>query len=467
KCPDDFMVSKLLGEDEDSTVVLAQDISTGKQYAIKILDQEKLAHEDKLSQVQKEQHVISRLKHPFFVKLHYTFEDEKRLYFVLSYAKNGELLSYIEANTSLPLECARFYAAELVLALEYLHRLRIIHRDLKPENILLTDDMHIQITDFGTAKLPNDHRSDLKRTTSFVGTAEYVPPELLTTKRSCISSDLWALGCIIYQMLSGKTPFHDDSEYYVFQKIVSRDFRCPVNMDTDAQDLIGKLLVVDPDGRLGSAGLGGFDKLKSHPFFRGINWQGLHLETPPMMGRPSSVLGRSRPGSENSISDILTICLLVSQTFKTAEDRLSPSKGGTMRRISQGMDKPMRDPDDVEGYGLSLNLSEEEKQRRLTKQADSQWNKFANGRLILKHGELDKKRGLSLKVRHFLLIEGPRIVYADPSSMEIKGEIPWSKELVTEVKTFKVFLIHVPGRTYHLTDKRGNAIKWCRKIEEV
>uniref|UniRef100_H2Z6B3 non-specific serine/threonine protein kinase n=1 Tax=Ciona savignyi TaxID=51511 RepID=H2Z6B3_CIOSA len=277
KCPDDFMVSKLLGEDEDSTVVLAQDISTGKQYAIKILDQEKLAHEDKLSQVQKEQHVISRLKHPFFVKLHYTFEDEKRLYFVLSYAKNGELLSYIEANTSLPLECARFYAAELVLALEYLHRLRIIHRDLKPENILLTDDMHIQITDFGTAKLPNDHRSDLKRTTSFVGTAEYVPPELLTTKRSCISgnmsitaliiSDLWALGCIIYQMLSGKTPFHDDSEYYVFQKIVSRDFRCPVNMDTDAQDLIGKLLVVDPDGRLGSAGLGGFDKLKSHPFF--------------------------------------------------------------------------------------------------------------------------------------------------------------------------------------------------------
>uniref|UniRef100_H2Z6B0 3-phosphoinositide-dependent protein kinase 1 n=1 Tax=Ciona savignyi TaxID=51511 RepID=H2Z6B0_CIOSA len=142
-----------------------------------------------------------------------------------------------------------------------------------------------------------------------------------------------------------------------------------------------------------------------------------------------------------------------------------------MRRISQGMDKPMRlqcsDPDDVEGYGLSLNLSEEEKQRRLTKQADSQWNKFANGRLILKHGELDKKRGLSLKVRHFLLIEGPRIVYADPSSMEIKGEIPWSKELVTEVKTFKVFLIHVPGRTYHLTDKRGNAIKWCRKIEEV
>ncbi|XP_078490322.1 3-phosphoinositide-dependent protein kinase 1 [Ciona intestinalis] len=456
KGPDDFMVAKLLGEDEESTVVLAQDVSSGKYYAIKILDQEKLSQEDKLSQVKKEQHVISRLEHPFFVKLHYTFEDEKRLYFVLSYAKNGELLSYIEANTYLPLECAKFYSAEIVLALEYLNCMHIIHRDLKPENILLTDDMHIQITDFGTAKLPPENRTNSERTTSFVGTAEYVPPELLTTKRSCASSDLWALGCIVYQMLTGKTPFHDDSEYFVFQKIVSRDFKCPTTMNEDAQDLIGKLLVVDPDDRLGSARQGGFDRLKAHPFFRGINWQNLHKETPPMMHRPSSVLGKDRLGSE---------------TFKTAEDRLSPSKGGTMRRVSQGMDKQLRlqcsDPEDNEGYGLSLNLSEEEKERRLSKQAETPWNKFADGRLILKIGELEKKRGLSLKYRQFLLLEGPRIIYIDSSTMEIKGEIPWSKELMTEVKTFKVFLVHVPGRTYHLIDRKGNAIKWCRKIEEV
>uniref|UniRef100_F6QZH0 3-phosphoinositide-dependent protein kinase 1 n=1 Tax=Ciona intestinalis TaxID=7719 RepID=F6QZH0_CIOIN len=439
KGPDDFMVAKLLGEDEESTVVLAQDVSSGKYYAIKILDQEKLSQEDKLSQVKKEQHVISRLEHPFFVKLHYTFEDEKRLYFVLSYAKNGELLSYIEANTYLPLECAKFYSAEIVLALEYLYGMHIIHRDLKPENILLTDDMHIQITDFGTAKLPPENRTNSERTTSFVGTAEYVPPELLTTKRSCASSDLWALGCIVYQMLTGKTPFHDDSEYFVFQKIVSRDFKCPPAMNEDAQDLIGKLLVVDPDDRLGSARQGGFDRLKAHPFFRGINWQNLHKETPPMMHRPSSVLGKDRLGSENTIVYIL----ILKKTFKTAEDRLSPSKGGTMRRVSQGMDKQLR-------------------------------NKFANGRLILKIGELEKKRGLSLKYRHFILLEGPRIIYIDSSTMEIKGEIPCSdltnfrsKELMTEVKTFKVFLVHVPGRTYHLIDRKGNAIKWCRKIEEV
>jgi len=136
----------------------------------------------------------------------------------MSYAKNGDLLPYINKVGSFDAACTRFYSGEILRALEHLHDLNIMHRDLKPENILLDHNMHIKVADFGCSKIleqPDavDSRSILdennprQRTNSFVGTAQYVSPELLTEKTISPSSDLWALGCIIYQMIAGLPPF--------------------------------------------------------------------------------------------------------------------------------------------------------------------------------------------------------------------------------------------------------------------
>src|SRR5690606_21676946 len=155
-------------------------------------------------------------------RLYYTFQDEASLYYVIDYCSGGELLGALKRTGTFDLECTRFYAAQILDAVEYMHARGVIHRDLKPENVLLDDHMHIKITDFGTAKMLADPRnaktedgtdrgvpqtgqaqaSDDGRAPSFVGTAEYVSPELLTNKNSCKASDLWAFGCIIYQLLA-------------------------------------------------------------------------------------------------------------------------------------------------------------------------------------------------------------------------------------------------------------------------
>ena len=165
---------------------------------------------------------------PYFVKLYATFKNEENLYFVLSYAKRGDMLKFIKKMAAKEVDVTQFYTAELVQAIEHLHRLNIIHRDLKPENILLSSDMHILVTDFGSAKIISEEEEDCEREVgpapvrrnSFVGTAQYVSPEILTNSGSSRASDLWALGCIIYQMVTGIPPFVAQNEYLIFQKVI-------------------------------------------------------------------------------------------------------------------------------------------------------------------------------------------------------------------------------------------------------
>lgn len=144
----------------------------------------------------------------------------------MSYAKNGDLLPYINKVGSFDVACTRFYSGEILHALEHLHDLNIMHRDLKPENILLDHNMHIKVADFGCSKIldqadsaddssPNESNLGQRRN-SFVGTAQYVSPELLTEKTTLPTSDLWALGCIIYQMIAGLPPFRSRCILYYF-----------------------------------------------------------------------------------------------------------------------------------------------------------------------------------------------------------------------------------------------------------
>ncbi|XP_043859579.1 putative 3-phosphoinositide-dependent protein kinase 2 [Dromiciops gliroides] len=285
KRPEDFAFGKVLGEGAFATVVLARDLATSKEYAMKILEKKQIIKEKKVRYVTSERDVLAGLEHPFIVKLYFTFQDKEKLYFGLSYAKNGDLVTYVQELRPLDEACVQFYSAELASALEYLHSKDIIHRDLKPENILFTAEMHIQVTDFGSAKMLF-HSCKKARANSFVGTAQYVAPELLAEKGVCKSCDLWALGCVIYYLIAGLSPFHAVNEYFIFLKIMKLAYDFPEEFFPKAKDLVEKLLVSDPTKRVGCEEMGGYGALKAHPFFENITWDTLHLQSPPQVKRP-------------------------------------------------------------------------------------------------------------------------------------------------------------------------------------
>lgn len=272
----DFSFGKILGEGSYSTVYLATDRQSLKEYAIKVLEKKHIIKEKKIKYVNIEKNTLNRLtEHPGIVRLYYTFQDETSLYYVLDLCNGGELLGVLKRTGTFDVECTKFYGAQILDAIEYMHSRGVIHRDLKPENVLLDDNMHVKITDFGTAKLlpdPRDPRppeqmersqQESGRAASFVGTAEYVSPELLTEKSAGKPSDLWAFGCIIYQLLAGRPPFKGASEYLTFQKIVGLEYEFPVGFPPAARDLVERCLVLDPSRRLT------IEHIKNHEFFDG------------------------------------------------------------------------------------------------------------------------------------------------------------------------------------------------------
>ncbi|XP_043491817.1 3-phosphoinositide-dependent protein kinase 1 isoform X4 [Polistes fuscatus] len=533
RTPKDFIFGKVIGEGSFSTVYLAKDIHTSKEYAIKVCDKRHVIKEKKTEYVKREKEVLNMLataKHSF-VRLFCTFQDMDRLYFVLSYAKNGELLPYINKVGSFDIECTKFYSAEILRGLEYLHGLGIIHRDLKPENILLDDKMHLLITDFGSAKILKDPETPQvvgppaddaqqpqqqqqqqqcrkERRGSFVGTAQYVSPELLTDKTASRASDLWALGCIVYQMVAGLPPFRSRSEYLIFQKILKIEYEIPDGFCELAKSLVSQLLVLEPNDRLGAQDEhgAGYPSIRAHPFFKGVDFETLHEQTPPpiypyLPGTSEHEELRSQyrvpdhlePGlDDKQITRLLGIVIGEDdddddddddeEDQENADSNVEPTSNEPSKRV---IDKPARraailaaaaavaerQPRKTRTSGTESNIADltpEEIRNRLEKQRTScQWDVFVKGNLILKQGFVNKRKGLFARRRMLLLTTGPHLYYVDPVNMVLKGEIPWSPELRVEPKNFKIFFVHTPNRTYYLEDPEGFALEWCKAIEDM
>lgn len=301
-----------------------------------------------------------------------------------------------------------------------------------------------------------------ERRNSFVGTAQYVSPELLTDKTASRASDLWALGCIIYQMVAGLPPFRSRSEYMIFQKILKLEYEIPDGFCELAKSLVRQLLVVEVSQRLGAQDEhgSGYPSIRAHAFFDGVDFETLHEQTPPpIYPYLPGTSENEEMRSQYRVPDHLEPGLDDKQLTRLLGLGIGEEEKPEPIAV---VEKPRRKRSGI------ADMSPDEFRARLEKQrASNQWDTFAGGNLILKQGFVNKRKGLFARRRMLLLTTGPYLYYVDPVNMVLKGEIPWSPELRVEPKNFKIFFVHTPNRTYYLEDPEGFALEWCRAIEEM
>eukprot|EP01064_Diplonema_japonicum_P007215 TRINITY_DN14901_c0_g1_i5.p1 TRINITY_DN14901_c0_g1~~TRINITY_DN14901_c0_g1_i5.p1 ORF type:complete len:470 (+),score=62.79 TRINITY_DN14901_c0_g1_i5:950-2359(+) len=298
---DNYEWQKVLGYGSYSRVVMAVHKSTNKTYAVKVVSKMMVVREmTLLNCVKNERDILKQCNHPNIIKLIKTFTSPDELYYVMEYAGGGELLEFIKKVGRFDIEILRSVSAEIVNGLEYLHSKGIVHRDLKPENLLLDSTNHIKFIDFGTAFLQTEKdpkppvqplmRDSISKNGSvnlpgegneirgqtFCGTFQYISPELLDQGITTMASDLWAMGCIIFQMAAGHRPF-DGSVMRIFEKIRSpeKHLSYPPDFPVPVRALVEKLIVKDPQQRLGVPAMGGYKVLKGHELFKKIDFEAL------------------------------------------------------------------------------------------------------------------------------------------------------------------------------------------------
>ncbi|KAI8335465.1 kinase-like domain-containing protein [Chlamydoabsidia padenii] len=262
---DDFTSLCVLGRGAFGKVHLVRHDKSQQLYAMKILKKASLIVQGKqANQLKTERQILEEVRHPFIVKLYYAFQTSDELHMVLEYAVGGELFRHLTHEGMFSEPMARFYAAELVLALEHLHSLGIVYRDLKPENCLLDAQGHVILTDFGLSKVSMDGK-----TSTICGTVEYMSPEVLMGLEYDHVVDWWSLGILIYDMLTGSPPF-TGSRKKTMDAILSKKIHMPYYFTSDAKDLLSKLLRKNPNARLGAK-----NTVRQHRFFAKINWKDL------------------------------------------------------------------------------------------------------------------------------------------------------------------------------------------------
>ncbi|KAG5499910.1 hypothetical protein GH5_04047 [Leishmania sp. Ghana 2012 LV757] len=296
----DFQLLTVIGRGTFGRVLKVQMRATQKVYAMKIMNKATVYRRCMTSYMKEEKAILTSIRpHPYIVRCHYAFQTEYYLVFVIDYLPGGELYDYIYPTLSLSPEAARIYAAELVLALESLHRQDVVHRDLKPENVVLAADGHICLTDFGLAR----RAFSRSRRRSFVGSPEYVAPETIQGQVQTAAVDWWSFGVMLYEMLAGRTPFHARNNNTVYENVLHKELELPVlraddsastaaaattqpviaegapkfrGFSPEAVSLLSGLLARDPSMRLQDA-----NTIKQHPFFRGLNWEDLRRRRVP------------------------------------------------------------------------------------------------------------------------------------------------------------------------------------------
>ncbi|TPX32142.1 hypothetical protein SmJEL517_g04729 [Synchytrium microbalum] len=264
----DFQIMNTLGTGSFGRVHLVQELATKEYRALKVMKKSEVVRLKQVEHTINEKTILEQLRHPFLVHLYGTFQDSQNLYLVLDYIPGGELFTYLRKSGRFPTAVARYYAAQVVLAFEFLHDREIIYRDLKPENLLIDSKGNIKITDFGFAKYVPDV------TWTLCGTPDYLAPEIIQAKGYGKAVDWWALGVLLYEMIAGHPPFYDEDHFKLYEKILAGKLRFPIHFDGDAKDLVRRLLTADLTRRFGNL-RGGAADIKAHKFFAGVDWKSL------------------------------------------------------------------------------------------------------------------------------------------------------------------------------------------------
>ncbi|XP_053684125.1 ribosomal protein S6 kinase alpha-5 [Sabethes cyaneus] len=276
---DDFKLLKVLGTGAYGKVFLVRKlggVDHNKLYAMKVLKKATICQKKKTAEHTKtERQVLESIKRsPFLVTMHYAFQTDSKLHIILDYVSGGELFTHLYNKEHFTEEEVRIYIAEIIVALEQLHKLGIIYRDIKLENILIDADGHIVLTDFG---LSRELVYENERAHSFCGTIEYMAPEIVKSNQNGhdASVDWWSVGVLTFELLTGSSPFSSDepaTQTEISKKITNTEAIIPEHLSREAKDFIRKLLVKDPRRRLGG-GTADASELKSHTFFKSINWR--------------------------------------------------------------------------------------------------------------------------------------------------------------------------------------------------
>jgi serine/threonine protein kinase len=259
---DMFDIISVIGRGYYGKVMLCSNRETQELVAIKTIHKTQLIEAQKVHTVISERNILGRTNHPFIVALKFAFQTPSKFYLGLEYAPGGELFYLVQRFGFLPIENIRLYIAEIGLALDHLHSLGIIYRDLKLENILLDELGHIKLTDFGLAKVLGPG----EKTDSFCGTGEYVAPELVKHDPYGVEVDWWGTGILLYELVTGQTPFTHENRARMFRNILEMRPFYPPDMDPGVREYCELVLEKDPAKRAN------FARLKSCLLFRGLNW---------------------------------------------------------------------------------------------------------------------------------------------------------------------------------------------------
>ncbi|KAL9685966.1 hypothetical protein QQ045_023421 [Rhodiola kirilowii] len=443
----DFKFDKMYGIGSYSKVVRAKKRDTGVVCALKIMNKMFIIKQNRAACAKLERLVLDQLDHPGIVRLLFTFRDTSSLCsfsVILSFlfcfwryceldmaleaCEGGELFDQIAIKGHLSEDEARFYTAEIVEAIEYIHEMGLVHRDIKPENILITADGHVKIADFGFLWPMEDTpitilpaaELDVIKGSKFVGTAAYMSPEVLSFDSASFGN---------YSVQGFK-------RVGMFQRILTRDFKIPNHLSEEAKDLIDRLLDIDPTRRLGT-GPNGYATLKKQPFFKGVTWKNLRSHTPPMIAIEPSIEASDDEDIDDSFWDTSNVRWF-SAAQSVASDRSASSSGA-----------PCHIP---------------------VASADSyDWQQVLEpGEAVILSSTVEKVQKSSNKKVQLILTDKPRLICTSPSKLKREGDIIWTDspdELSIQVTSPSHFKICTPKRVISFKDAQQRANQWKRALE--